>query len=219
MRYKQKRLYTWNPDIAYVVGLITADGCLSKDNRHVDFTSKDRQLAELYRDIIRPGCHIGTKSSGTCSEKLYYRVQFGDVALYDFLLKVGLSQRKSCLLKELDMADCYFADFLRGYFDGDGTITASVDKRWRNSYMFYTAFASASPIFLAWVQTTLTRLLPDVKGHIRASGHEVYQLSYAKAGSYGLFDFMYYDSSVPRLERKYERYLEIFARNPYPIQS
>lgn len=31
----------WNTKFAYAVGLMTTDGCLSKDKRHIDFTSKD----------------------------------------------------------------------------------------------------------------------------------------------------------------------------------
>lgn len=34
----------WSPKIAYAVGLITTDGSLSKDGRHIDLTSKDRRL-------------------------------------------------------------------------------------------------------------------------------------------------------------------------------
>ncbi len=37
----------WTANLAYAVGLITTDGCLSKDGRHIDLTSKDLEQCEL----------------------------------------------------------------------------------------------------------------------------------------------------------------------------
>lgn len=38
----QGKPITWSPEIAYAVGLLTTDGSLSIDGRHIDFTSKDK---------------------------------------------------------------------------------------------------------------------------------------------------------------------------------
>ena len=46
---------SWNKNLAYAVGLITTDGCLSKDGRHIDLTSKD---INLLKDFLR-GCIDG----------------------------------------------------------------------------------------------------------------------------------------------------------------
>lgn len=213
MRYKAKTTYLWNPNIAYVVGLITSDGCLLNDLRHIDFTSKDRQLVELYRELIRPKAKLGIKLSG--SGQPYFRVQLGDVALYGFLSAAGLTPRKSHTIKSVLVPDGFFSDFLRGLFDGDGSISGYVDKRWRNSYMFYTTYASASLAFLEWLQQTIQRLVPGILGgNVKRSGF-IYQLSYAKHDSRQLFKCMYKGGQVPCLQRKYNRYLEIFALDPY----
>lgn len=53
----------WSPGMAYVVGLITTDGCLSKDNRHLDFTSKDIQLLKTFKNILGLKVKIGYKRS------------------------------------------------------------------------------------------------------------------------------------------------------------
>ena len=45
-----KVLIKWSPHFAYAVGLLTADGCLSKDGRHLDLTSKDR-IQIIFKDI------------------------------------------------------------------------------------------------------------------------------------------------------------------------
>lgn len=217
MRYKYKHLYSWDANLSYIVGLIAADGCLSSDGRHVDFTSKDRQLVELYRSVVKPAAKIGNKkgSSGTS----YLRVQVSDVSLYDFLVEVGLMPNKSSVIGALKIPDKFFADFLRGYFDGDGSIYGYKDRRWANSLMFYTSFVSASYPFVQWLQQNIVRHVPGVSGYLRGLNSGVYQLSYAKTDSRALYEFMYYSDLVPRLERKYVRYLEIFAQDPYPVRS
>jgi hypothetical protein len=214
MRYKLKRTYSWSSNMAYVVGLIASDGCLLNDLRHIDFTSKDRQLVELYRKLIRPEAKIGIKLSGI--GRPYFRVQLGDVALYDFLTTAGLTPRKSHTIKSVAVPDVWFADFLRGLFDGDGSISGYMDKRWRNSYMFYTTYVSASQVFLEWLQQAIQRLVPEIRGGtVNKSGPSICQLSYAKHDSRQLFRFMYKHEQVPCLQRKYKRYLEIFALDPY----
>ena len=45
--------YEWTPKLAYVVGLITTDGCLSPDGRHLTFTSCDKQLIETFKKILK----------------------------------------------------------------------------------------------------------------------------------------------------------------------
>lgn len=200
--------------MAYTVGLITSDGSLSKDKRHIDFTSKDKQLVELFRELTKPDATIGLKKSGKGLS--YFRVQLGNVALYDFLLSVGLTPNKSLTMKKIAVPNEFFADFLRGLFDGDGSIYAVWDKRWKNSYMFYTTFCSGSFGFLLWLKEQLEQALPGLGGSLQYSNKLRGQvLRYAKQDSYELYDFMYYNNEVPHLVRKRERYLEIFASDPY----
>lgn len=188
----QKQVSTeWSPKLAYAVGLIATDGCLSKDGRHIDFTSKDQDLISTFRECLGLKNKIGTKRSGFTCKKEYYRLQFGDVSFYNWLCVVGLSPHKSKTLGELIIPDKFFFDFLRGCFDGDGTIFAYWDKRWHSSYMYYVAFASASIDYLEWLQRTIFKLL-NINGKIRGSNKICYQLAFAKQGSRILFNKMFY---------------------------
>jgi hypothetical protein len=40
---------TPSPDLYYAIGLITTDGSLSKDERHIVFTSKDKEMVQLFQ--------------------------------------------------------------------------------------------------------------------------------------------------------------------------
>jgi hypothetical protein len=75
-----------------------------------------------------------------------------NTALYDFLLSIGLTSNKSKTISVLGVPPEYYADFLRGCFDGDGTTYSYWDTRWKSSFMYYIAFVSASPPFLEWLR-------------------------------------------------------------------
>tara|TARA_Y100000310_G_C20520668_1_gene733509 strand:+ start:361 stop:1059 length:699 start_codon:yes stop_codon:yes gene_type:complete len=199
---------SWSRELAYVVGLITADGCLSKDGRHIEFTSKDKELVYTFRRCLNLKNTVGKKISGYTGRKDYYRIQFGDVHFHTWLQKIGLSPRKSKTVGKLRIPKRYFFDFLRGCFDGDGTIYSYWDPRWHSSYMFYTAFASASLAHLKWLQTTIEKTA-SISGKItRAS--RAYQLRYAKASSRTLFKKMFVGRKTHYLKRKFLKAKRIF---------
>lgn len=209
----QRKVSTkWSPELAYAVGLITTDGSLSKDGRHIDFTSQDVELAHLYRKCLGiQHIAIGYKKN-SISGKRCSRIQFGDIHFYGWLEQIGLTQRKSLTLGPIAIPDKFFFDFVRGCFDGDGSIYSFWDTRWRDSFMFYIAFASGSRKFVEWLREKI-RLSVGIKGHISASaGENTLQLRYAKRESLILFQRMFYEKNLPCLRRKFLKAQDIFAQ-------
>jgi len=193
----------WSPEFAYAIGLLVTDGCLSKDGRHMILVSKDREMIENFRKCLGLQNSIGFHSSG--SGKQNFRIQFGDVNFYSFLVTIGLEPNKSKILTEIAIPDEYFFDFLRGHHDGDGTFYSYWDPRWRSSFMFYTVFISASERHVLWVREEIFRKL-GIKGHITKGGKTpMYGLKYAKAESLQLLPKMYYNRDVVCLSRKREK--------------
>lgn len=198
---KEKVNRKWSPELAYAIGLLATDGCLSKDGRHFDLTSKDTEQLRNFLKCLGIKNKIGRKLSGF-SKKPYPRVQFGDIAFYRFLVDLGLTPAKSKTLGALKIHQNYFFDFLRGSFDGDGTFYSYYDPRWRSSYMFYTVFISASRKHIDWIHYQLYKLL-KVSGHINISaGRSIYQLKYAKKESLKILKKMYRGRNVVCLTRK-----------------
>lgn len=187
---------------AYAVGLLTADGCLSKDGRHIDLTSKDREQVVTFKRCLGLKVKVGTKNSGILG-KSYYRVQFGDVLFYQFLMSIGLTPAKSKTLASLLIPDKYFQDFLRGYFDGDGTSYSFYDSLFPESYRFYLGFTSASPKFIDWLREMIRKTV-QVGGHIALYSDRNYmQLKYAKHEAIAVCQYMYQGKQKFFLERKY----------------
>jgi hypothetical protein len=190
--------FVWSAELAYVVGLMATDGNLSPDGRHFDFTSKDYEQVALLKQLLNLDNRICQKPNGRGD--LAYRIQFGNVALYRWLLDIGLMPNKSKVLGSLAVPDAYFFDFLRGHLDGDGTISIYNDPQYPNSRRLYTRFLSASLPHLQWLQATLDRLL-GISGAIDQKTR-VWSLTLAKSDSLTLLPHLYYQSDLPCLQRK-----------------
>lgn len=190
----------WSSNFAYAVGLITTDGCLSKDGRHIDLTSKDLEQIKNLKKILKLTNKIGLKYARSDKSKYYYHIQFGNIKLYRFLVSIGITPKKSKTLKAIKIPDKYFADFLRGCLDGDGCTFSYWSKQWPNSFVMYTSFTSASPEFLVWLRQKIFKLY-KVIGSIN-QGRRAQQLRFAKKSSLILIKNMYYSSKNIHLSRK-----------------
>lgn len=198
MRRLSKIKIKWSSRFAYAIGLITTDGSLSIDERHINFTSKDEDLVVLFKKYLDIDNKIGRKARGGEKEKKYYQIQFGDRNFYDFLLSIGLMPAKSKKLKGLSIPNKYFADFLRGCIDGDGSIKTF--KHPESKYpQLRVSIASASKKFLDWLQRK--NYLFGLKGYIM-EGVGVYVLQYAMTDSIKLLRKVYYKNCPASLNRK-----------------
>lgn len=189
----------WSSAVAYCVGLITTDGCLSGDGRHIDFTSKDVELVEYVRECLGPRNRITRKHRGDGIRR-YFHAQISDVAVYRWLCSLGLTPRKSLTLGPLAIPDEYFADFLRGSLDGDGSIMVYQDSVFPNSLRLYVRFCSGSRSHLDWLQVTTARLW-SLKGY-QTTVTRAFRLNYAKRESLELLKRLYYASDIACLHRK-----------------
>lgn len=209
---KGKVKLKWSANFAYAIGLITTDGCLSKDRSHIDLTSKDFEQMENFRKALNIDITIGEKNY---KGKHAYRVQLGDVLFYQFLESVGLTQAKSKTISKVSLPKKYFFDFLRGCFDGDGSFYSYYDKRWKSSFMFYLTLASASMGFLDWVRKELSERL-GVVGHVSsAKNHSTSQLRYAKKEAVEIIKKMYYNNEVICLSRKRKKIEVVLSNKNY----
>ncbi|MDO8632953.1 MAG: LAGLIDADG family homing endonuclease [Candidatus Wildermuthbacteria bacterium] len=203
-RQNQEKIdITWSSNFAYAIGLITSDGCVSKDQRHITFVSKDLELAEKFKKALALTNRFIMSGRGGETTKLYYTVRFGDKVFYQFLATIGLTSAKSKTIKSVMVPKYYFPDFLRGLFDGDGTFYTFWDKRWPNSFGFKLSFASASKDFIGWLKIELSRLY-GVTGCFH-KGAGVINLEYTKGDTKKLFNTMYYKTRLLFLNRKYRK--------------
>lgn len=192
----------WSSNFAYAVSLFTADGCLSSDNRHLEFNSKDKEQVLNFVRCLNLKNKIGKKARGGEKIKRYYRVQLGNKKLYNFLCVIGLKPRKSLTLEKVDIPSGFFADFLRGLFDDDGNFR--VAKHPESQYpQIRVRFSSASPKFIRWLRQQINNKLNThgfITNKVRAE-----DLEYAISDSVKLLSYMYYSAKVTCLTRKFQK--------------
>ena len=191
---------SWTPIMSYVLGLIATDGNLSPSGRHIYFTSKDFELAELFHTYLGLKVKIGVKSRAKNEIKKYHVVQFGDVNFYRFLISIGLTKNKSKTIGSLRVPRKFFMDFLRGCIDGDGNIGIFMHPESKHPQLRVRLF-SASKKFLEWIEQQVERY--GIHGFFTKS-LGVHVLVFAKADSTKLLNLIYYAGFPKSLERKYQ---------------
>ncbi len=186
----------------YVIGLVTSDGNLSKDLRHISITSKDESLLLDVRNALGLTNKITLKTRSYEPEKKYFFLQFGDVKCYRFLESLGLVPNKSLILGKLLVPDVFFHDFLRGVIDGDGCIYS-----WKHHTNNYTQWslriACAAPNFIYWLKYQ-TEVLFKVQGKLYKhtnAGNGIYNLKFGKLAAKVILKQCYYEGCLC-LDRK-----------------
>jgi hypothetical protein len=216
----------WSPRLAYAVGLIATDGCLYGDGRHIAFISKDEDLMRTLLSLV-DRAHIRYRREESEYGGWAFRGQFSYAALYRWLLTVGLMPRKSLVLGAIDVADEHLLPLVRGLLDGDGTVYTLIHHPTRKTYRHYryerlwTFFNSGSRRHVEWIQARLACAM-GISGYIdvlKQEDHEnpMYRLKYGNRASRVLLPAIYFDQSVPRLERKWRKWAGYAARHAIDV--
>lgn len=145
-------------DSCYWAGFIAADGTIYNKNNSLKIELCEQDYSHLSTFVE------GISFTGTV--KIYNRNNSCYVTLYGFpqllsdLREVfSITARKSRTLQPPNLYhENYIRSFIRGYFDGDGSIArVSKGDTWRAS------ITSGSRVFLVWIQYVLAGFLPAVQ--------------------------------------------------------
>lgn len=208
-------MYTINLDsqFIYATGLFAADGYMSSDGRHMEFSSKDKEQVENFVKCLKLKNSITGKCRGSDKVKKYHHVQFGNIKLYKFFQSIGLSNRKSLIIEKLLIPKEFFADFLRGLLDGDGSICIFSHSASKNP-QFKLRFSSGSYKFLNWLKSEIDAILRTKGGYIE-KGRRVWCLAYCKRDSLKILKYLYHRNreNLICLGRKYEKAKFLLALN------
>ena len=204
----EKFFDTWSSDMAYVLGLLFTDGCVSKAGT-VALSINDLDLLEAVRLAMQSTHKIELSKH----QKNLYVFHFARENMVQRLNELGLVPNKSLTVKFPDVPFEYVPDFLRGVFDGDGSVF--FDKRNRRAQLVST-FVSGSQCFMIALENNLNKLgLPRRKmyKHETKNGYS-YTIAYGHKDSMRLFSILYGNiENGIFLKRKYERFLKGIKRS------
>lgn len=207
----------WNHCNAYAFGWIMSDGCLKLEGRNktawaIRIASNDLQIMSWLHSYMCVGNKIYRQGSG-------YQIKFRNQPSIDFMRGVGLTPAKSLTMMFPDIPHEFLWDFIRGYFDGDGSIAITTNRY--NTYA-QVSFTSGSREFLISLQEHL--LESGIKSQLYRDGRDTNSSYYLRITSRlnieRFFAKLYLDRDSPRLARKHEKFLLYLQTKPkYKTQT
>ena len=213
-KYKLNENYFENIDSyekAYWLGFIAADGCVYetgsgskvlsfnlnyRDKNHLDKFLKAIDSTAIIKIIDGAGFGASTKIAS---------LQINSNKMVKDLNNLGIVQRKSLILSKPNIEEKYYYDWIRGYFDGDGSITVELSNG--NSQINFLGTKEV----LDFIQEVL-RPEKINKLHQNSLNKNTFSLTYGgKSLILQLLDKFYKDPIV-YLDRKYEKVLKVHSR-------
>lgn len=187
---------------AYWLGFLYADGCVHSNSNEISITLKDRDHLEKFRKAIKSNNKIGESIDKRFSSmpKIYH-FSIKDKQLKSDLIKWGCLPNKSLSLTKIpNIPRDFVSHFIRGYFDGDGSL------HWLNGTKnFRISFVGTAP-FLKDIQKELGLSLS--LGQQEGNKSKYFQVAGRKQVPM-ILDYIYKDSDENiRLTRKYKNYLD-----------
>lgn len=219
-RGKDRRIYHLNNEDyfnvidtgnkAYFVGFIAADGCLynnendlSQQKRiRISIHHKDKKILDIFNREIDTDKPI-------ILYKTYANVEISSSTMFNDLLKIGLAPRKTYGNTIADIPPHLFNHFLRGYFDGDGSISKRENNNCETSR--FTISIAGYRINMEKIQkyleqlNILTTFIVDKRKNKYTQDNDFGSLTAPnRMAIYSFLKMIYRDSNGTYLDRKYE---------------
>ena len=197
--------YTENS--CYWAGFLAADGSVDAKGRIRLMLKYDDILhLEKFKTYLQ-STHAVSSNTDTYNRCSF---EFTNREMCDTLdLNFNIVPEKSLVMKfpHFIRADMV-RHFIRGYFDGDGSICESFSNKNSVTATLYTTFCSGSFDFINYIYTFINQELHTV-GHLQDFGTgKKWQIKYNTNDSVKLLNYMYSNCSV-YLDRKYALYERI----------
>lgn len=192
---------------AYWLGVMFADGnvSVSKCNTGQLFISSiDKDWLNKFKE------HIGftgnlLKETHKHYHKDIWKLHITNDKLFHDLCKLGCVPRKSLTIQFPILEKSLMHHFIRGYFDGDGSVSIHRYLPGKDNTTLNSSICSGSKKFLE----ELIQHIP-ARHNVVKHYNRVYIVTYGVKDSYSLYNYMYHDSTIflERKKIKFEKYAE-----------
>lgn len=205
--YPRNELYFHSintPEKAYWLGFMCADGCVHSQRNEISLNITDLEHLEKFKAAIGAINHkiTITQDQRFPKAKKLYQLSIKDAQLWKDLNKWRREPQKTSKINRIpNIPKDYVSHFLRGYFDGDGSLHYLAST---NNYRI--SFLGNKP-FLEEVRNILN--VPKIS-IAQDRDKNIYQLQISgRKQVVRILNYLYQDSdSKMRLNRKYNKYLE-----------
>ena len=202
-----------NSNMAWLLGFLASDGCVSSERNEIiiHLAKADLEILERIKTEIKSERPITTGISGrgyefcrlawTCSEHVK------DLAKYNII-----PQKTYKLMPPFELDKRYWIDYIRGYFDGDGSINLIKNSNERGKGSLRWQVASATECILDFILTFFEKeySIPKVCIQEReTNGKILYTIQYSSVATRTIYHILYNTDSTLWLKRKKEHFEEI----------
>lgn len=194
-KFKIDEYYFMNIDTedkAYFLGLMYADGSVSKNTFYLKL--KDEDIIQKFKECLKAEADIKII-------KNHYSLIISRQSMCNDLIKHGCFINKTKTIRFPNLRKDLLRHFIRGFYDGDGSLILN-KNRWHNCLNF----TSGSIIFLEQLQDKLKTIALTNGGISKEKNHNVWHLRYGGKQVHIILDWLYNDSNF-YLKRKYNKYL------------
>lgn len=189
----------WSCQMAYCLGFIAADGHVWKDRPYITISvhKQDSNVLEYIRNYVSPDTKIRPN-------KNQVQICVKSEGIWKDLNNFGIDNNKTFNLKiNFNIPKEYLGDFVRGYFDGDGSIWVAK----KNPVSYAGSIVSASRQVLVDIQE-LMRF-----GRVRETHQGKYfSLDFSQANLLKLAELIYSNPDNVIMYRKYDKFKKIEQR-------
>lgn len=200
----------WTSVMAYSLGFIAADGniCHSGRAHTLHIACDDNDVIKKIKLAMEYEGPIHQKSRPS-NKKISYSLRICDPIIFNDLLALNVTERKSLTLcPPENIPAVYLRHFIRGYFDGDGTVSMR-NTRYPSKLVakFYTASFPMARFLHKEMDKALGNLYVSRIG-VRLAHQKTryYTIEMGHKAAVKLFHFMYRDADI-FLERKRNKFL------------
>lgn len=206
--------------MAYALGFITADGSLEDApylrGKYLRIYSSDIEIIEKIKRVMNSAHSIVIlkpkeiyMNGKKYISKEKYMLRIGSHEIYNDLIKIGITPRKSKTVNLPKVPLDYTKDFFRGYLDGDGCINI-YEKRNRLSV----TFTSGSELFLKQLANAIS-LSVGIKTHNVFRNNRAFQIKFSTGEALPLLRHIYSGVSEELyLSRKYKIFSDFVRSCP-----
>lgn len=189
-------------NMAWCLGFLASDGTIALDRNiiKIGLSAKDKEILEKIKTELKLENNITeyTTNTGFDVVELSWTCKEHKTAL----AKYGIIPQKTNYLKPpFNLNEKYWLDYLRGYFDGNGSICSS------NGNLRFAITSNTKEIlewFVNWLYEKYN--IPKINIH---KDHNSYQIQYSADSTKKLYNLLYKDINNLKLLRKYNKYTEL----------
>lgn len=201
-------------DMAWLLGFLASDGNVGKNDNmiRIELSIVDKEILEKIKEVTKIENpikeRIDKRGFHFCSLEWSCRQHKQDLAEY------GIIPCKTYILKPpFSLKEEYYIDYIRGYFDGDGTINLNHCShgnalRW--------GICGASKCVLDWIVQVFNKQyqIPVVNIH-KDSSHvrDFYSIVYSTNSTKKIYDILYTKNSLylKRKKDKFQKLIKAFS--------